>query len=46
MSRQLARRFGPLTAEVALRVAAASVAELDAIGDRLLTAESLDEALG
>jgi hypothetical protein len=42
----LARRFGALPAAAAERLSAASAAELDAIGERLLTAESLDEALG
>lgn len=44
--RQLTRRFGALSPEVAARIAAASIDELDAIGDRLLTAQSLEEALG
>jgi hypothetical protein len=46
VSRLLARRFGALPAAAAERLSAASAAELDAIGERLLTAESLDEALG
>ena len=45
VARQLARRFGPLSAEASERIATASIAELDAIGERLLTAQSLDEAL-
>ena len=44
--RQLTRRFGPLPPAAAERLGAASVDELDAIGERLLTAQSLDEALG
>jgi Domain of unknown function (DUF4351) len=44
--RLLAVRFGPLTAEVEARVRSASIAELDAIGERLLAAPSLEEALG
>lgn len=44
--RQLALRFGPLSEEVRARIAAASIAELDAIGERLLTAPTLQEALG
>ena len=44
--RQLAVLFGPLPADVAARVSASSSDDLDAIGERLLTAESLDEALG
>lgn len=45
VARQLARRFGALPVEAAKRVATASIDELDAIGERLLTAPSLDEAL-
>jgi hypothetical protein len=44
--RQLTRRFGALPLAATERLGAASVDELDAIGERLLTAESLDEALG
>jgi hypothetical protein len=44
--RQLAVLFGPLPPDAAARVSASSSDELDAIGERLLTAESLDEALG
>jgi hypothetical protein len=44
--RQLTRRFGPLPPGATERLGATSVDELDAIGERLLTAESLDEALG
>jgi hypothetical protein len=43
--RQLAARFGPLTAEVDARIRCASIAQLDAIGERLLTASTLAEAL-
>jgi hypothetical protein len=46
LQRQLTRRFGPLPATVAERLSAASIDELDAIGERLLSAQSLDEALG
>ena len=46
IARQLAVRFGPLTQQAATRIAEASVAELDEIGERLLTALSLDDALG
>jgi len=42
----LALRFGPLTAQVDARIAEASVEELDEIGERLLTAQTLDEAIG
>ncbi len=44
--RQLTRRFGALPPAAAARLAAASIEELDAIGERLLAAHSLDEALG
>jgi hypothetical protein len=44
--RLLTVRFGPLSAESEARVRSASIAELDAIGERLLTAPSLEEALG
>jgi hypothetical protein len=46
LQRQLTRRFGPLPAEALERLSAATIDELDAIGERLLTAPSLDEALG
>jgi hypothetical protein len=42
----LTRRFGPLTQQVEARIAEASIAQLDDIGERLLTAQTLDEALG
>lgn len=45
LKRQLARRFGPLPASATARLAEASVTELDAIAERVLTAQSLDEAL-
>ena len=44
--RQLVRRFGALPPEAANRISAASTDELDAIAERLLTAHSLEEALG
>ena len=44
--RQLALRFGPLTVEVETQLRRASISELDAIGERLLTAPTLQEALG
>ncbi len=44
--RLLTRRFGALPPPAAARIGAASNDELDAIGDRLLTAQSLEEALG
>jgi Domain of unknown function (DUF4351) len=46
LARQLTRRFGPLTEAARARLASASIDELDAIGERLLTAGSLEEALG
>jgi hypothetical protein len=45
VGRLLAARFGPLSHEVETRIADASIAELDAIGDRLLTAQTLEDAL-
>jgi hypothetical protein len=45
LTRQLTLRFGALPAEAHTRISAASIAELDAIGERLLTASTLDEAL-
>jgi Domain of unknown function (DUF4351) len=46
LGRLLAHRFGPLPGVARERLAAASIEELDAIGERLLTARSLPEALG
>lgn len=46
IKRLLTTRFGSLSEEVGARLAAASIAQLDAIGERLLTARTLDEALG
>ena len=46
ITKQLTLRFGPLTPEVEARIAEASIAELDGIGERLLTAQTLHEALG
>jgi len=45
IARQLALRFGPLAQDMETRIAEASIAELDEIGERLLTAQTLDEAL-
>jgi hypothetical protein len=42
----LALRFGPLPQQVETRIAEASIEQLDQIGERLLTAQTLDEALG
>src|SRR5688572_21475890 len=46
VSRLLALRFGPLAAEVHDRLRLASIDELDAIGERILCAGTLQEALG
>jgi hypothetical protein len=46
VSRQLALRFGPLTPEVQDRLRHASIEDLDAIGERVLCASTLQEALG
>jgi hypothetical protein len=43
--RLLARRFGDLPASIHDRIHGATIDELDRIGDRLLTADSLSEAL-
>jgi hypothetical protein len=44
--KQLATRYGRLSAAVAARVQGANTADLDAIAQRVLTAQTLDEALG
>jgi predicted transposase YdaD len=44
--RQLTLRFGPVADEVRARIARATISELDDIGERLLTAPTLQEALG
>ena len=46
LQRLLTRRFGALPAEAAERLSTATIDELDAIGERLLSAPSLNEALG
>jgi hypothetical protein len=46
VARQLALRFGPLPSEVETQIAQASIADLDGIAERLLTARTLHEALG
>jgi flagellar biosynthesis/type III secretory pathway protein FliH len=46
LARLLAHRFGSLPDVARERLAAASIDELDAIGERVLTAQSLPEALG
>lgn len=43
--RLLAMRFGPLPQQVETRVTEASVEKLDEIGERLLTAQTLAEAI-
>ena len=43
--KQLTLRFGELNETVQAKIAAASVEELDAIGERLLTAQTLQDAL-
>jgi hypothetical protein len=43
--RLLTLRFGPLADDVSSRIASASIEELDAMGERLLTAKTLQEAL-
>jgi len=45
VARLLTLRFGSLTDEVQTRIAQSSIAELDAIGERLLTAATAEEAL-
>ena len=44
--RLLTVRFGPLTDDVRERIDKASIAELDVIVERLLSARTLQEALG
>jgi hypothetical protein len=46
LRRLLEQRFGALSAEALARVSDASTEELDGIGERLLTAQTLEEALG
>jgi hypothetical protein len=46
VSRLLSIRFGALNTRVLARLQRASVTELESIGERLLTASTLDEALG
>jgi len=43
--KQLALRFGPLPDAVQTKIAEASITELDAIGERLLIAQNLQDAL-
>ena len=44
--KQLAKRYGALSAAVATRIREATASELDGIAERVLTATTLDEALG
>ena len=46
LARQLALRFGSVPEHAQRRIRAASIDELDTIGERLLTARTLEEALG
>jgi hypothetical protein len=46
VTKLLVWRFGPLTEHAQTRIAQASIAELDEIAVRLLTAQTLDQALG
>ena len=46
LQRQLTHRFSPLPPEATERLSGATIDELDAIGEHLLGAELLDEALG
>jgi len=43
--KQLALRFGPLPDETQTRVRSAQDAQVDAVAERLLTAQTLEEAL-
>ena len=45
IARQLTARFGSLSESTRARIATASIAQLDAIGERLLSATSLQDAL-
>lgn len=46
VTKLLTRRFGPLTQDLETRIGEASIAELDEIAERLLTAQTVREALG
>jgi hypothetical protein len=46
LQRQLTRRFGALPTDAVERLSVATIDELDNIGEQLLTAQSLEEALG
>jgi uncharacterized protein DUF4351 len=45
VARQLTLRFGALSSEVQARIQRASITELDAMGERLLTAQTISEVL-
>jgi hypothetical protein len=45
IAKQLTSRFGPLPEEARAKIAAASLTELEAIGERLLNAKTLSEAI-
>ena len=45
IARLLTLRFGSLSDEVRMQIEQSSIAELDAIGERLLTAATIEEAL-
>jgi flagellar biosynthesis/type III secretory pathway protein FliH len=44
VTRQLEKRFGSLTPQARQRIESATITDLDAIGERLLTANTLDDA--
>ena len=44
--RQLTSRFGPIDSQTEARIRRASIVELEVIGESLLTARTLQEALG
>jgi hypothetical protein len=46
VTRLLTLRFGSLPPEAIEQIASASIEELDRIGERLLTAQTLQESLG
>jgi hypothetical protein len=46
VAKQLTLRFGPLPESTLAEITDASLAELDTIGERLLTAKTLEDALG
>lgn len=46
INRLLALRFGPLSESIRARVEQSSIAELDTIAERVLSATTLEEALG